>query len=621
MHKSQSAHMMPSTLADVRVDPTAFVTSQAHLLATTKQNPYPTMTPPPIAGLASHHLTKRQVAIFLGLPLRGKGYMALRLEHYLRFFHGAIIKVFDVSKYVDEGHLLEGGARTPTCPSSDARLLKDLEDFFEEAEEPHRCYDSLGHVCEEHVDSLGHHRRKHVDSGGFAIIYPSSTVSALPSMWSASSKWPRRWIKNTLESQVQAGVFFIEAHCNDSTKHRHEYVEHVEEERGLSRGTLQKEIDEYALRYCTIQDDGSEDDLSYMKLLNFNRKHIVCNMTRNYIGCKVAQFLAATHPYRRTIYLTRHGESKYNEEQKIGGDSSLSELGAEYARRLGEFADFVVCKGARRFVCVSCRAADVERLAPRLEEVTIGDATVIRTAGRWDCFDDLLLQQVQAGLHVVRVQRAPDGPFEPAPGTVGELLADVRAGVVTMVLAEESAAGEPPELARLWTSSMKRTNETAAHIPHPVVTMPSGGEWVQMAKRVYRNLDEIYAGEFEGLTYAEVKEREPKEASLRLKDKLGYRYPRGESYYDLISRLETPMLQLETISEPVLVVAHQAILRLVYAWLKGLPREEVLDLNIPLHTVIRIEIDAGSRAEHLWTERRYFLGPTQRNKDDGQKNL
>ncbi|CAK0908413.1 unnamed protein product [Prorocentrum cordatum] len=400
---------------------------------------------------------------------------------------------------------------------------------------------------------------------------PSGLAAGSSRLWSRRFGWAR-----------------LEVHCNDSTKHRREYVEHVEEERGLPRGSLQAEIDDYGLRYCTIQDDGTEDDLSYMKLLNFNRKSIVCNMTKNYIGCKVAQFLGATHPYKRTVYLTRHGESKYNEEKKIGGDSSLSELGAEYARRLGEFADFVVCRRARRFACVSCGAADVERLAPLLEEVSVGDGTAIRTIGKWDCFDDPLLQQVQAGLHVVRVQRAPDGPFEPAPSSKGELLADVGAGWVTLVLAEESTAEGPPELARLWTSSMKRTNETAAHIKHPVVTTPDGCQWVQMAKRVYRNLDEIYAGEFEGLTYDQVKEREPVEASLRKKDKLGYRYPRGESYYDLIARLEAPMLQLETITEPVLIVAHQAILRLVYAWLKGLPREDVLELNIPLHTVIRI---------------------------------
>merc|ERR1712039_211317 len=99
-------------------------------------------------------------------------------------------------------------------------------------------------------------------------------------------------------------------------------------------------------------------------------------------------------------------------------------------------------------------------------------------------------------------------------------------------------------------------------------------------------------------------------------DKLGYRYPRGESYYDLISRLESSLLQLETIREPILIVSHQAILRLVYAWLRGLPREEVIDLSIPLHTVIRIDIDAAGALR----EARFFLGPA-RHDTDGQTLL
>lgn len=39
-----------------------------------------------------------------------------------------------------------------------------------------------------------------------------------------------------------------------------------------------------------------------------------------------------------------------------------------------------------------------------------------------------------------------------------------------------------------------------------------------------RNLDEIFAGEYEGMTYAEIEARVPDEASLRKMDKIGYRY-------------------------------------------------------------------------------------------------
>lgn len=47
-----------------------------------------------------------------------------------------------------------------------------------------------------------------------------------------------------------------------------------------------------------------------------------------------------------------------------------------------------------------------------------------------------------------------------------------------------------------------------------------------------RNLDEIYAGVCDGMTYAEIEATFPEEFARRREDKLGYRYPRGESYLD-----------------------------------------------------------------------------------------
>jgi len=63
-----------------------------------------------------------------------------------------------------------------------------------------------------------------------------------------------------------------------------------------------------------------------------------------------------------------------------------------------------------------------------------------------------------------------------------------------------------------------------------------------MSPRVYRNIDEIFAGDCEGMTPEEIVEKNPQAAYLRSMDKIGYRYPRGESYFDLISRLE-PCIQ------------------------------------------------------------------------------
>jgi broad specificity phosphatase PhoE len=90
------------------------------------------------------------------------------------------------------------------------------------------------------------------------------------------------------------------------------------------------------------------------------------------------------------------------------------------------------------------------------------------------------------------------------------------------------------------------------------------------------------------VTYEEVEERYPEEAAARKADKFQYRYPRGESYTDLIARLEPLAHELERLREPIVVVAHQAILRVLYAYFMGLPREECPNVSIPLNLVIEI---------------------------------
>ena len=45
-------------------------------------------------------------------------------------------------------------------------------------------------------------------------------------------------------------------------------------------------------------------------------------------------------------------------------------------------------------------------------------------------------------------------------------------------------------------------------------------------------------GECEAMTYEEIQAKYPREFALRDQDKYHYRYPKGESYEDLVHRLE-----------------------------------------------------------------------------------
>lgn len=140
--------------------------------------------------------------------------------------------------------------------------------------------------------------------------------------------------------------------------------------------------------------------------------------------------------------------------------------------------------------------------------------------------------------------------------------------------------GENAEnILNVWTSTLRRARETASEIKCKRYV-----EW--------RTLREIESGVCDGLTYEQVKTRFPEEYRLRQNDKLRYRYPRGESYLDVINRLEPVIFELERQQEPIVIVAHQAVIRCLYAYFLDLPAEEVPFLAIPLHTVIKLEAKA-----------------------------
>lgn len=126
----------------------------------------------------------------------------------------------------------------------------------------------------------------------------------------------------------------------------------------------------------------------------------------------------------------------------------------------------------------------------------------------------------------------------------------------------------------IWTSTLQRTIETAREIGRPALQQKA--------------LDEIDAGVCDGMTYPEIEKKMPAEYAARDADKLRYRYPQGESYEDVIRRVDPVLIELERQRDPVLVVAHQAVLRALFGYFTGAEREAVPHLRIPLHTVLEL---------------------------------
>uniref|UniRef100_A0A673JY07 6-phosphofructo-2-kinase/fructose-2,6-bisphosphatase 2 n=1 Tax=Sinocyclocheilus rhinocerous TaxID=307959 RepID=A0A673JY07_9TELE len=129
-----------------------------------------------------------------------------------------------------------------------------------------------------------------------------------------------------------------------------------------------------------------------------------------------------------------------------------------------------------------------------------------------------------------------------------------------------------PDL-KVWTSQLRRTIQTAEELGVPYE------QW--------KILNEIDAGICEEMTYEKIKETHPDEYFLRDQDKYHYRYPGGESYQDLVQRLEPVIMELERQGN-VLVICHQAVMRCLLAYFLDKSADDLPYLKCPLHVVLKL---------------------------------
>ncbi|KAI9099236.1 6-phosphofructo-2-kinase 1 [Phlyctochytrium arcticum] len=282
----------------------------------------------------------------------------------------------------------------------------------------------------------------------------------------------------------------------------------------------------YERAYETI-DEEAEDrgDLGFIKLVNVG-KTIIAHNVHGYLESQCVFYLMQMHIRPRTIWLTRHGESEYNVNGRIGGDPPLTPYGQRYADALARFLK-------------SFHPPESDLQPPTPSDsgtpMSTSPATSDATAA--------------ADRHMTRF---PSAQLDDNFGT------DRRSTL------------------SIWTSTLRRTVETVAYFDDADYDL----------KRI-KFLNEIYAGLYEDMTYAEIEDAFPEEYYARQKNKLIYRYPGpgGESYVDVIERLRPIIIELERMQTNVLIVTHQVILRTLLSYFVGVPLDEMPTLSVPLHTL------------------------------------
>lgn len=383
--------------------------------------------------------------IMVGLPARGKTYIAKKLCRYLTWI-GMKTKVFNLGEYRRNSTNSYKSADFFRIDNEGAMkirkqcALKALDDMY-------TWFDAEGEV---------------------AIYDGTNTTMERRVMLVEECRKRKRKVKH----------FFIESICDDPAVVNHNIGDvkiNSPDYKGMRKDEAVKDfmqrIKNYEEHYETLDEITVDSNRSFIKVYNCGKRFLI-NKISGHIQSKIVYYLTNMHVLPRTIYFTRHGESNLNLDQRIGGDSDLSDRGWRFAKVLAEY----------------------------IENENI------------------------------------------------------------------------PNL-RVWTSHFKRTQQTARFIDAP--------------QEQWKALNEIDAGICEEMTYEEIQEKFPDDFAQRDQDKFHYRYPKGESYQDLVTRLEPVIMELER-QENVLVVCHQAVMRCLLAYFLDNSSSALPYIRCPLHQVVKL---------------------------------
>jgi len=118
--------------------------------------------------------------------------------------------------------------------------------------------------------------------------------------------------------------------------------------------------------------------------------------------------------------------------------------------------------------------------------------------------------------------------------------------------------------------------------------------------------------------WEELRMREPQFFAKWQANKLRTRFPGGESYHDVMMRVEACLLQIEASTRPVLCVSNMSCLQVLLSYFQNTPLEDAWDVAIPLHQVIEVVPTLGGGFQVKYID---VSGPPDSSKLEGKAKL
>ncbi|KAG7363359.1 6-phosphofructo-2-kinase-domain containing protein [Nitzschia inconspicua] len=514
---------------------------------------------------ARRRLTKnstRLVICLVGLPARGKSFVARKLLNFLEWY-GCQCKIFNVGKYRRKAY-----AEVSTRESKDGKKSGACDaDFFDSSNKEAAALreqvaeialrDMLKWIDNEHDD----------DYDPDASIHSFSTVNvghqdriAIFDATNSTDK-RRRWVLEECTDPAKrpgkpTGVVFVESICDDQelldenfrfkVTNSPDYAGVSEEE---AMADLRNRVKKYEDQYETITDDS----LSYIKIFNLSTKLLV-NHIYGRMSKVIVPALMAWNIGSRPIFLCRPGQTlsdittdrdDYVTAVNMDGSKDFKDLSLHSRKRL--LRGDKLGPGGKRFSDALYDFVFEECMEFALKRASIAD-------------------NIQTGTSISGLA-GPTNNF--------------------------TTGNEAPFTIKIYSSTMPRASETVRwdEFDFPVTELST--------------LNPLDKGDLAGKELEEIRSTNPSWYSRLEKNPFTTRFPGGESYKDLIRRLESVVVDLEQQVIPTLVVSHVSVLQMLIAYFRRSPVEEAMQIEVPLHSVIKFTPVRGGG----WKESQHQLVP------------
>lgn len=481
----------------------------------------------------------------MGLPGRGKSFIARKLQNFVTW-RGSECRVFNVGKYRRQ-------AADGACGA----------DFFDSKNE------AAAELRQKAASLAMEDMLRWLDNDVGGSTTPTAATSSRArkdrvSIFDATNSTHERraWVLNECTDRIKragkpTGVVFVESICDDKDLLHANFMTKVtnspdymgmEVEEAMA--DLKSRVVKYEQAYETIDDDTQ----SYIKIFNLSSKmllnHIYGRMAKSIVPALMAWNIGT-----RPVFICRTGQTMNESERENLG------LGMTRSENLGRqgrvFRDALF-----EYMKVEC----LDYMKQRQKAAFSPDMNTGTS------ISGMINRNFSSGsLASMDTQHHHDHDEDKYVGTDG----------VTPL----------PFPCHILSSTMPRARQTVDwdDSPYPV--------------EMLSNLNPLDKGDFTGRELEDIMQTHPQWYHQLAADPFHTRFPGGECYGDLTSRLESVVVDIEQQVGPVLVVSHVSVLQVLVAYFRNTPVESSTSIALPMNTVLKFTPAKGGG----WAEEQHCV--------------